>query len=403
MRSIASWNLNLVKIVNRTQFLLTIILLEFIPLFIQETHNDEGIMRSRRVFLFFDREYNSSNHVSGYYISYLAIILVCFLLLILVFKYRSMLFEIVAATLSSTMIILPILYTISNSSWSNKILKFKIGYFLLLFSILLNIQTIIFTEKYTEKRQIALYDKEKIPKSSKSKLRRHLLALYLFSALPIMIRFDEVNNSSKAGLFFFAESSQYFDLRFISIPGDFFFFGASANPRGSVAMNIWLILEIIIVLMIFLLLLERWKFSFKKLNINVGYIFGILVIAFIVLAAIFQSHIRNGSIVFPTALISPALLYILCPWILLPYFLAIQDEEEQNIMKLGFVFFLVQNCITILALFLSHSYLIEFRELFGGNGTVAQFTLNILILPFLAVKIFLTKKRKKESPTIEVD
>ncbi|MBY9001504.1 MAG: hypothetical protein KGD64_11345 [Candidatus Heimdallarchaeota archaeon] len=394
MRNIIAKNLKLITLVNRIQFFLIIILLGFIPLFLQERYYNGELIESKSVFFFFDRGDEFST-------SFLAIIFVCFLLLTLVFKYKNMIFEILVTTLLMTMIIVPIMYKISDSHFYANIVRLRVGYFLLLFSVLVNLATYIFNTKLSEQKTAMPIDKEKATNSSKTKLIRHMLAMYLFSAFPIMIRYKDLQNIARVGLFFFAESSGHFDISFIPSLGESFFLSLRSNLDGSIGMNMWLINEIIIVLMIFLLLLERWKFNFKNVKINIKYIFGVLVILFVIFAAIFHSYVASGNLSFLYSLIAPMLLYLLCPWILLPYFLMMTDEKEQSMMKLGFGFFLLQNIITTIAFNLGTSTILEFREFYTGPRYTAQFTLNVLVLPFIATKIFLNRKREKESLSIE--
>ena len=393
MRNIIAKNLKLITLVNRIQFFLIIILLGFIPLFLQERYYNGELIESKSVFFFFDRGDEFST-------SFLAIIFVCFLLLTLVFKYRNMIFEILVTTLLMTMIIVPIMYKISDSHFYANIVRLRVGYFLLLFSILMNLATYIVTTKLSKQKTAASIDAEKATNSNKTKSIRHILALYLFSVFPIMIRYKDLQRINRMCLFFFNESSSGFDITFIPPLGDSFFLSLSANLDSSIGMNLWRINEIIIILMIFLLLLEEWKFNFKNVRINVKYIFGVLVILFAIFAAIFHDDVASGNLTFLNSLISPMLLYLLCPWILLPYFLILK-EEEHSMLKLGFCFFLLQNIISIIALNLGTSTILEFREFYTGPRYTAQFTLNVLVLPFIATKIFLNRKREKESLSIE--
>ena len=382
-------NLKLITFVNRIQFFLVIIFLGFIPLFLQERYYHEELRESKSVFFFYDRGDEFST-------SFLAIIFVCFLLLTLIFKYKSMIFEVLVNTLLMTLIVVPIMYKVSDSHSISHVIRLRVGYFLLLFSVLVNLATYIFNTRLSEQKAEVPIETEKTTDSSKTKLIRHMIAMYLFSAFPIMIRYKDLQNIARVGLFFFNESSSGFDISFIPSLGESFFLSLRSNLESSLGMNMWRINEIVIVLMIFLLLLEKWKFNFKNVKINIKYVFVVLVILFIIFEEIFHSDVESGNLAFLSSLIAPLLLYLLCPWILLPYFFMMKDEKEQSMMKLGFSFFLLQNIITIIAFNLGISSAIEFREFSAGVRYTAQFTLNVLIIPFIAMKIFLNKKNEQE-------
>jgi hypothetical protein len=354
-----------------------------------ETYNYGGLEKFRDVFFLFDREYSNLNPVFEYSVSYLAILFVCFILLILIFKYKSMIFEVLVSTLLIALITLGIDYRFTNA---------RTGFYLLLGSILLNLAVLICKINFPEKDDKASSNETKTVIVNKSRLIRHLTALYLFSALPIIIIVKDVQNAAKVSLFFFSNSADYYEMTFMPPLGTPILSGLGANLYNSIGMNAVPIIEIIIVVMIFLLLLERWQFNFKNIKIDVKYIFGVLVVLFIIFTVIFHRHERSGNFVFLKSLVSPILTYLLCPWILLPYFLVIDDEREHNIQHLGFIFFLLQNCMIIPLLTLSNTLLIGLREFHILDGHAVQFTLNLLVLPFIASKIYLNRKKEQEIP-----
>ncbi|MBY9000626.1 MAG: hypothetical protein KGD64_06915 [Candidatus Heimdallarchaeota archaeon] len=401
MRESITKNLKKITLVNRIQFMLVIIVLEFVPIFIQDVSNSLYLVESNSIFFLFDRNFNDYEGVFQYKISLFAVVFICFILLTLIFRYKSIIFEGLVSSLLIVLIVMPIMYKGSSNDYFYYIIKLRVGYFLLCISSLISLAVFIITIKFTEQNKIVLFNKIKTPVSKKNKALRHIIALYLFSAFPIFYAYDELQQTNVFGSIFFSESTRRFFIGFVPAIGDPFSFGFTTYPRGSLAMNARIIIEIVIVLMIFLLLLDKWKYDLKGRKFNVGYIFGIFMILFAVSVGIFQRYVGSGNLVFLKMFFEPLVLYLLCPWFLLPFFLVIDSTREQNKMKLGLFFFLVQNVLMITAIYLATEPGIVFREFLTYGSYNIQFSLNIFILMFLAVKIFLSDEKEKRPPSIE--